>query len=243
MTKIAKTSFLLILLALATIPTAHAEEYKPDDMVTFDLSAESWVSTKTARVVLSIEAAVTENTAGSMRASMTKAVNDIVKADWKLTSFNRGQDQTGMERWSAVYEARVKESDLTGLNDQAKKVSKAGMQITVSGIDFSPTLEETQATMALLRTDLYKQANDQLVMLNNTITGRNFRISSIAFGDATGPVITKMARAPNSKVMTMAADGGHGFASESDSMSREEKITMTAHIVYAALPTAQTKDK
>jgi hypothetical protein len=146
-----KRPFAALLFAIALLSSftasARAEDFKPDDQVVFDLSSETWVTTKSARVFLSVEAAVTASNAGAMRTSMMKAVNDVVKADWKLTSFGRSQDQTGMERWSAQFEARVPENDLNNLSDNAKKNSKAGMQITVGGVDFSPTLEERQAAI------------------------------------------------------------------------------------------------
>lgn len=71
--------FALVLLLLCTPVMVQADEIKMDDRVVFDIAAEDWVSTKTARVVVSVEAAVTGNTAGTMRADMTKAVNDLVK--------------------------------------------------------------------------------------------------------------------------------------------------------------------
>lgn len=245
MTKLVKVSLLIALLALTAAPSARAEDYKPDDMVAFDLSAEGWVSTKTARVTMSVEAAVSGNMAGTMRTNMTKAVSDIVKADWRLTSFNRGQDQTGMERWSAMYEARVNESDLNGLHDLAKKTSKAGMQITVSEIDFSPTLEETQATMAALRTQIFKQANEQLASLNSTIQGRSFRIGAISFGNQPMPMMMRGMAGKAGRMMTMAAPAAEeSFAADSAApMERAEKITLTAHVVYAATPTALASTK
>ncbi len=86
---------------------------------------------------------------------MTKAVNNLAKADWRLTSFNRSEDQTGLERWSATFEARLPETDLNGLAETAKKISKAGMQLTIADIDFSPTLEEMETARAGLRTQVY----------------------------------------------------------------------------------------
>ncbi len=231
MTKFVKTSLLLALLALSTPMTAKADDYKPDDMVAFDLSAEGWVTTKSARVTVSVEAAVTGNTAGTMRTNMSKTVGDVVKADWRITSFSRSQDSTGLERWSAMYEARVPEADLNGLHDQAKKLSKAGMQISISDIDFSPTLEERQATMAALRTQILKQANEQLATLNTTIPGRNFRIGNISFGNQ--PRAMMMNKMAKGRVMTMAAAAPE-MADDSAGMERAEKITLTADIVYAA---------
>ncbi|NTU76777.1 MAG: hypothetical protein HGA90_03040, partial [Alphaproteobacteria bacterium] len=177
-----RTWFLVLAALLLTAPvSARADEPKPDDRVVFDLSAEDWVTTQTARVTASVEAAVTAATTGTTRAAMTKAVNDLVKADWRLTSFNRSQDQTGMERWSANFEARVPENNLGGLNENAKKISKPGLQLSVQNIDFSPTLGETQAAMGVLRTQLYKSANEQLAALNAALPGRGYRIATIDF--------------------------------------------------------------
>ncbi|HAX91847.1 MAG TPA: hypothetical protein DCY07_06535 [Rhodospirillaceae bacterium] len=229
-----------LILALTLNFAAKAEDYKPDDSVVFNLSAESWVTTKTARVTLSVEAAVSSNTAGTMRADMTKAVNDMVKADWRVTSFNRSQDSTGLERWSAQYEARVPENELNGLNDKAKKSSKAGMQITVADVNFTPTLEENQAAENALRTQIYKLANEQLATLNATIAGRNYRIASVDFlgmpmptpighGGRYDPMLRTMAK-------QVSQSNAEGFSEDSSmaSMERSEKLVLTARVVLAA---------
>jgi len=233
-----------MLLAGTALP-AQAGDYKPDDHVVFTLSAENWVTTKTARVTLNIEAAVTGKTSGSMRATMTKAVNDVVKADWRLIAFSRNQDQTGMERWSALYEARVPENELNGLPEKAKKNSKAGMQITISNIDFSPTLEETQAVIGQTRTQIYKQAADQLAALNATLTGRAYRIAAIDFsGDnqaGGGYNRAKMAR----PMMTMANNRNvPEMDSAMPAMEKSEKITLHARVTLAAVaPTTPPSGK
>ena len=229
----------LMLLSFAALP-AHAQETKPDDQVAFNLSAESWVTTKSARVTLGVEAAVTGGSAGTMRGTMLKAINDTAKGDWRLTSFNRNQDETGMERWSAQFEARLPENDLNALGESAKKNSKAGMQITVSDIDFTPTLEETQTVQSQLRTQIYKLANEQLAALNATVTGRNYRIATLDF------VYGSVGPTPYAShgVRTMNMKGGMAEmamapAPASDSMvamEKSDKITLTARVVLAALP-------
>ena len=121
-------SLLLIgLLALAHLALAQniKSDEKPDDRVIIELSAEDWVTTHTANVTVWVEAAVTDSTAATMRADMLNAVQSIVKTDWRLISFNRSQDQTGMEHWSAQFQARVAENQLGGLHETAKKLSRA----------------------------------------------------------------------------------------------------------------------
>jgi len=222
---------------LCSMPVS-AQEAQPDDRVSFTLSTEGWVTTKTARVMLGVEASVSGNAAGAMRTNMVKAVGDVVKTDWRLVSLNKSQDQTGMERWSAVYEARIAENELGGLHEAAKKVSKAGMQINVAGVDFSPTLEETQATMAQLRGEIYKKALEQLAALNSAIPGRKYRLADVEFAGTDGmmPAPPRMAR----QMMTMAAKAGGAdmaeMADSSGSMERSEKLTATARVVMAAAP-------
>jgi predicted secreted protein len=224
----------VLLAALLFAPIAHAEEApKPDDHVVLDISAEDWVTTKTARVAVSVEAAVNAATSGTMRADMIKAVNSLAAADWRLTSFNRSQDQTGMERWSANFEARLPETALGGISDSAKKLSKAGMQLSVGDIDFSPTLDEVEAVRSTLRTQLYKKAADQLTALNSALPGRAYRIAGIDFsgGDNMGAV-PRMMRAQ----MAMASNGSS--SSDAAAVERSEKIRMMAHIVLATAPNA-----
>jgi len=173
--------FVGLSLAAAVPSQTKAESFKPDDQVIFDLSAEGWVTTQSALVTLQVESAVNSSNSGTMRSSMAQAVENVVKAEWKLTAFNRMQDQTGLERWSATYEARIPENQLNNLSEKAKSNSKAGMQITVANIDFTPTLEEKQAVMSKLRQQIYKQANEQLAALVSVIPEKSYRISVINF--------------------------------------------------------------
>ncbi|MDX9689843.1 MAG: hypothetical protein EOM37_00970 [Proteobacteria bacterium] len=243
-----KIALLALFFLVSPISTAMAENsYKPDDTVSIQLSAEDWVTTKSARVVVGVEAAVSEKTAGTMRADMTDAINKVVKADWRLVSFTRSQDNTGMERWSTIFEARVPEASLNGLNEQAKKQSKAGMQIQVVDIDFSPTLAETQDATNKLRTQIYKMATEQLGVLNQSVAGRSYRIGNIDFQGSGGTFSaqnmarsTKMMRAQASTMMEMAVSSD-AMSAGGASMERAQKIVLTANIVYAAVPPVAAK--
>lgn len=226
---------LLTALLLLICPPAYADDEKPDDSVIFTLATEDWVTTQTARVTVGVEAAVTAATTGTARAEMQKAVNELAKGDWRLTSFNRSQDQTGLERWSAQFEARLPEAQLGGLDDSAKKASKPGMQVTVYSIDFSPTLQERQAVQNQLRTQLYQQANQQLTALNNALPGRNYRIAMVDFSGY--EVMPQVAMMKPQMMRAMAAPAPMEGAVASDAnMERAEKVTLSARIVLSALP-------
>lgn len=240
------------LLAAALLPLllcspVHAEEMRPEDKVSYDLAVEDWVSTKTARVVVAVYAAVNASSAATARDDMTKAVAAVAKGDWRLTGFNRGQDATGMERWSASFEARLPESALSGLGETAKKASKPGMQLSVAAIDFSPTLEEKEAVKSSLRAKIFKLANEQLPQLNATLPGKSFRISDISFsGEETVVMddVMPMAYAAGMRVKHAAAMPNMGVAEVaaepegSSDLKKSEKIRLSARISYAAVPPA-----
>lgn len=232
----------LMLLALTAFP-ARADDLlpKPDDHVSFNLAAEDWVTTKTARVMISVEAAVGDSNAGSMREDMMKAVNDLAKTDWRLVAFNRSLDQTGLERWSAMFESRLPENELSGLAERAKKAGKAGMQLSVAGIDFSPTLDEMEAARAGLRAKIYKEASEQLATLNATLPGRTYRISAIEFsGEAGGPPPMPFVARGMMKPMAMMANADGAASAPAE---RSEKITLSAEVTLATAPVAGAPGK
>jgi predicted secreted protein len=228
MTKFLPLTAFAALFAFA--PYAQADDFKPDDRIVFDVSAEEWVTTQTARVTVNVDAAVAGNNAATMRTDMIAAVNSLAKADWRLTNFNRSQDQTGLTRWSTSYEARLPESALGGFYEAAKKLSKAGMQLSIADIDFSPTLAEVEAVRAQLRAALTKQANDQLTAMNNALPGRGYRIAEINFAGS-GAVPMAMRKTMHAEMVAM-----DGVAmSASAPMERAQKMVMGAQIVFAAL--------
>ena len=228
----------LLMIFSFAIPASAQEQVKPDDAVSFDLSAEDWVNTKAAHVTLNVEAAVNATNAGTMRADMTKAINDAAKADWRLVGFNRSQDQTGLERWSVSFEARLPEAALNGLRDSVKKASKAGMQITVAGIDFSPSREEMETARTALRTRIFKEANEQLTALNASLPGRAFRISQITFEtDFPAPIqMFHGRRMMDEAVMTKAAAPPEPEMEQTQDVS--QKLILNAHVVFSAQPLA-----
>lgn len=238
---------LLLLLALL-IPTfaSAGEEPKPDDVIGVNLTTEGWVQAKAARIMINVNAAVVGDKASGTRDAMLKAVSDLApKTEWRLTSFSRGQDPTGLETWSAVFEARLPEADLGGIHQKAKAASKAGMQLSVAGIDFTPSLAEFEAVRAELRKNLMAQANKELEAINAAYPDRKFRISQINFGVMPGmmqPQVMMMKRGMVQNMMAEAAPAMDGVVSSSGSVETSQKIEMNASVSYAALaPVAAAK--
>lgn len=231
--------FLFLLLALLLPLSLKAgEEPKPDDLISVSLSTEGWVQAAAARVTVGVNAAVVGEKASGTREAMLKAVQQLApKADWRLTSFNRSQDPTGLEQWYAIFEARIPEAELGGIHDHAKTLSKAGMQLSVQGIDFTPTLAETETVRSDLRKTLMGLASKELDAINAAYPTRQYRIAQIYFGGVPGmaPQMVTMER----KMMAMqdAAVPQAVMASVNGSggVETSQKIDMTASVTFAAL--------
>ena len=229
---------LALLLTCAAVPACAEESYKPDDQVAFDLSTEGWATTTTARVTVNVDAAGAGSSTGTMRDDMQKAVNTLVKTDWRLINFSRNQDQTGLERWNASFEARVPENQLGGIHDTAKKLGKAGMQLTIIDIAFDPTLAEIETVKAKLRADLYQEIGAQLAALNAAFPGRQYRVSAINFNNMG---IAPMMGRPMMMKATMAMSGAAEGMDAGAPMERAQKITQQVQVVFAALSPVAAK--
>lgn len=224
-------------LAAATLgvaPVAMAQVSRAqydDDSVTLSLSAESWVESATARVTVSINAAFPGAEAGDARARMMAAVETLAKPEegWRFVQFNRDSDASGLERWSAVAEARLPESALGGLADKATATSKPGMQVAVANIDFTPTPDEMEKARAALRAEIYAKAEKERQSLNGALPGREFRVATINFEPET------MAKAMPAPMMQASAARFSEAAADS-SMSVATHLTMDAILVLAQEP-------
>jgi hypothetical protein len=232
---------LIVFLSILLLPvTASAQVMpKPDDTLSLSLSAEDWVSTKTARTIINVNAAVSSDNAGSTREAMLKAVQQLAEGQWRVTSFNRSQTETGLESWFAQFEAHLPETALGGLNEKATKLSKPGMQLNVGQIDFSPTLEENEAVKVNLRKTLMDKINAELKAVNAAFPGRDFRVSEISFGGVQGFNAMRQRlmtmKAGNAEMATAAPMAPMMDNSMGGGMETAQKLTQTATVTFAAL--------
>ncbi|WP_445680273.1 hypothetical protein [Radicibacter daui] len=209
---LAATTLSLAPAAMAQVSRAQYD----DDSVTLSLSAESWVESATARVTVSINAAFPGAEAGDARARMLAAVETLAKPEdgWRFVQFNRDSDASGLERWSAVAEARLPESALGGLADKATAASKPGMQVAVANTDFTPTPEEMEKARASLRAEIYAKAEKERQTLNDALPGRQFRVATLNFEPETTTRMSHvaMAAAPSAARFNEMADSGVSVA-------------------------------
>lgn len=225
-------------LAAAWTPARAQVVFPPVmDQVVLDLTAEDWVGTDTARVEIVADAAAA-GTAGtgsdSQRDDLLKAVSALVPdAQWRITRFDRSTDQAGLERRRAVIEARLPENALGGLADKARQSSRPGLQLRIGTIEFTPTLAETEAVRARLRTEIYGRAAAELKALEQSFPGRSFRMGNIDFAEASVPVHARKTREAG-PAMAMAAPMADGMPDE-EPMNVSEKLVIRARVVLSAL--------
>jgi hypothetical protein len=217
--------------ALAQEPDAAREDRRPGgrpgtDTVVLELSAEDFVRTETAEVVVVAEAAATGADTGKARADLLAAVRGLApEGDWRLVRFAPSTDSAGLERWYAEAQARLPEGSLGGLAERARGASRPGLQLRVDRIEFMPTLAEVEAAKARLRAEVYRRAREEAETLNRVYQGRAFRIGSIGFVEGDG--------APRPKPMMRAAPTAE-MAAAPEPLPVGDRLRLDARVVLRA---------
>lgn len=199
------------------------------DHISLSLAVEDWVTTSTARVVLVIDAG--GGNAGSARSQILKAAESTADhGDWRVEQFDRQPDQSGLDHWQAVLEARLPENQLGSLAERAHQASRPGLQIKVAQIDFTPTLAEQEAVRGHLREMIYKQAAEEAKAVNTAFPGRDYRVSGIAFDAVDMPAPHPMMR----EAKTYAAPAISETGADSGDMSVTKQARLRARVTLDA---------
>jgi uncharacterized protein YggE len=223
----------IFILLPASPAGAQTPAWQPhDDTITVQLSAEDYVTATTGKVTLSVNAALKDSDAAQTRDEILKSAQKIAKATWRITSFTHATDQTGLERWNATLETRLPEAALTGLGNAAKSASRPGLQFTLNGTDLSPTLDEIETGRAKLRETLLAKANEELANVNKNAGGRTYRIGAIEYDSIGAPLPMPMVRGAVHPMMAMAP-GNAASSDDGDAISVDQKIQMTATVMFA----------
>lgn len=197
------------------------------DEVTFQLTAKQWVSTQTALLTVNVNVTLNDADLVKAREAIMGKLNQIVKGEWHLTQFDRSQDSSGLEKLYVQAQVRVSQSSLTHIYQQAKAVSKPGESYEIGAVEFKPSLEEVQKVKASLRDELYKQAADELVRLNQLYAGQHYSVNQLLFFDADAVPQTKQFRS-NEMIATMA------LPASAPSMTVSNELVMSALVKAAS---------
>ena len=220
--------------AMASI--AFADQTLPvQDQVVLSLQEEGWVTTNSADVRVYFNIVQQKETADELKKEILAALANLApKAEWYILSSRESKDQTGLNRWNVSANARVAESVIAGLQGKAESISRPGFKMGITQIDFSPTLDETNALKANLRSRIYTKAKEEAERLSKAIGGTAYQIRMVNFNPnfvaQPAPMYKDMAMQRVSS--TMESSGGSGGGSK---MPVSEKHSLTATIILGRL--------
>ena len=212
-------------------PVQSVGPYPRLNTVHFDLIAEQWVSTDTAKVVVSIDANLGAASMDRLQESVLRSLKKLAnQGEWRITQFSRNQDRSELERVYIQAEARLPADQLAGIRISADQLSKPGMKYSVSQIDYSPSLSEIEAVKNQVRDMLYQQAKTQIDKLNK-IYGQKFYLNNLQFNDGGIPPrpAARYKQAATLASSTEQFDGAGGA-----SMAVSQKIIIAASITVAS---------
>jgi len=194
--------------------------------VTLQLQTQQWVTTTTALVYAGVNAAVNDQSMGSVQADVINKLKQLSnKGEWHIVSFNRQQDQSGLERVQISAQARLPQSELSGLRDKAKKISKPGETYTIDNVLFIPSDEEIQQANISLRNNLYQQAKNEIDALNKMYPDQKYYLYSMDFA------LLPVAPMPMAANALMA-----GRSAAATPLSVGNKVQLQATVVIASMP-------
>lgn len=164
------------------------------DKINFQLSAKGWVETKSALILVTVNATLNNADLIKTRSDIMNRLSKIANGEWHITEFNRSQDSSGLDKLDVLAQARVSQSQLTDIYQNAKSVSIPGAKYQINGVEFKPTLEETQFVLNKVREQLYKNTLDEIGRLNKIYPNQNYSIQRIQFLQEGSDISTKSMR-------------------------------------------------
>lgn len=201
------------------------------DTVTLELNAEQWVVTQSALVTVGVNASVTGGGLDKTQNTIMTKLNQFSnKGVWRIVSFNRSLNQSGLEQIQIAAQARLPSSDLAGLRDKVKAISKPGETYTLDNVEFVPSEIELRDANTNLRAVIYQQAKNELATLAKFYPDQRYYIHRIDFINRSNP--------QPMNAMYMKAAMTSAASNISSSVSVGNKLVLAAIVVLAAAPTS-----
>lgn len=218
---------ILVLLSGFSAITMADTDPLPMNRITMNLVQEQWATTNTAKVIVNVAAVLDKAGLARTHQQINKNLKRISgKGEWHITQFNRMKDPSGLEKLNIRAEARIPESDLTGLRDRAKQVSRPGEKYTIATISFNPSVADIEKTKEAVRNKIYQQANQELARVNKEYGNQKFFIHSINFV----PGVQPMPEMHQKSRMMMTAQ----VAGDAGGVSVSDKVRVVALVVFAS---------
>lgn len=212
------------LLSVSLLLTASVAIAASDQMrtITLPLAAQTWATSNTANVTLSVDASSNNLQMSALQTEMQKKLTQIANADWHITQVNRGQSQSGLVEVNWQVQARVPVDAVATVDANVKKMSVSGLQFNLMSTDYSPSFAEMQQAQMNLHTAIYAEAEQAMAQANKSFSGAHYQISQITFINSVNPIIV-----PLMAQVAMAKQAA-------PTMPLGRQVTQTATLVLAA---------
>ena len=99
----------IILFSFSISNSAFAKEHKPVvNQIIYQVTAEEWVDSNTAKVVVALNASLDQKGLDEVRNNMQAKLKKIIpNVTWRIIRFDQSKNQTDLESVNAQAEARV----------------------------------------------------------------------------------------------------------------------------------------
>jgi hypothetical protein len=228
--------FIFILTGMLAVSSAWADTGVGAllNKINLQLKSEQWVTTQTAKVIVAVNASVTDKGIDTIQNTVLNKLKQLSnKSEWHIVSFTRYKDKSGLESVTIQAQARLPQSDLGPLRTKAKSLSRPGETFKVSSIQFTPSDKEIRAANTSLRNDIYLQAKKELDDVNKHYPGQKFYIHDINFSSS--PVVVQ---ASNKAVYR---SGAMAMEVSAAPLNVGNKVNLYAQVTLASLPDAIAK--
>jgi hypothetical protein len=234
MTQLLRITTFIFTLLLVTVANAQTNTQQIPfpvqpvlHQITFTMTSEQWVTTQHADVFVGVDATLDKTQLATAHNDILQTLNKLAKTDWHITQFNRSQNSSGLEQLSVVAQARLPETALAKIRDDAKDLTHPGETYTVLNIAFTPSTAELEAVRAQLRSNLYDRIQNELNTINKIYSNQKYVVHQIDFSESGSP----QPPVPMMK-MTMAA-GNAAEMAPSPPLTVANKLVMTASVTLA----------
>lgn len=208
------------------LPTLTAAQL---NQVVFEVNAEQWIASKTAKVIVAVNATMNEEKSANLYQSINQKLAKVAdNAAWHITQVERNQDKSGLEQATITAEARLTDTQIANLRSRLSSVSKAGENYAIAAIEYTPTLVEREFAETTLRNQLYQQIKNELTQLNSVYPNQKFFVHNIIFSE------NRNSPMPG-PVMFAAAMEKTATNSNSNGLTVSNKLQLTARVILGSV--------
>jgi hypothetical protein len=215
-------TFISALLLFPVISFAQIGEPSCETTVAMAMNAEQWVDINEVNVFVTVNASAKSNEIPAVKENVMTSLSKFgSKITWHLTEMNQKQGASGLFSVEITAVASIPSAELSGIYEKVEKVSKSGMKMSVSKVDYMPDEKTMKAAKKALRKQIYQQSSEEAKFLS-TLYPKKFHVQSITFND--------YPRMNNTMLMGVRAAVRDAHANVASS----QKLTQTARGTFAA---------